>query len=161
MTNKPLGQKLIARVLLIAAATTVSLIATTAHAGNTNVGVSVSVSQPGFYGRVDIGDQPPAVLYPQPIIIQQTPVAIHQRPIYLRVPPGHSKDWARYCNSYRACGQPVYFVRDAEPRHYEREERREWNRHDDDRDERHDHRDHDDDRGRSHGRGHGHGHDRD
>jgi hypothetical protein len=116
----------------------------------TNVGVSVNVSQPGFYGRVDIGDQPPpAVIYPQPVIIQQTPIAIQQRPIYLRVPPGHSKDWAHNCYRYRACGQPVYFVRDM-PRY---DDRRDWDRHD------HDHDDHG--RGHGHGHGRGHGHDRD
>jgi hypothetical protein len=131
----------------------------------TNVGVSVSINQPGFYGRVDIGDQQPVVIYPQPIIIQQSPVAVHQRPIYLRVPPGHSKDWARYCSRYRACGQPVYFIRDAAPaprydnRRDDRDQR--WDNGRDDR--RDDHRgggrdDRDDDRGpgRGHGRGHGH-----
>ena len=153
MNNKPFGHQPLIRALLMAAATTASLIASTAHAGNANVGVSVNVSQPGFYGRIDIGGQPPTVIYPQPVIIQQTPVAVYQRPIYMRVPPGHSKDWGRYCNYYRACGQPVYFVRDAEPRRYEREEHREWDRHDhDDRDDRRDH---------DHGKGHGHGHDRD
>jgi hypothetical protein len=133
--------------LALGLALATALVGTAAHAV-TNVGVSVNVSQPGFYGRVDIGDQPPpAVIYPQPVIIEQTPVAIHQRPIYLRVPPGHSRDWAHNCYRYRACGQPVYFVRDVPmPRH---EERRDWDRHD------HDHDDH------GHGHGRGHGHDRD
>ncbi|MDE2592606.1 MAG: hypothetical protein KGL57_00095 [Burkholderiales bacterium] len=128
----------------------------------TNVGVSVSVNQPGFYGRIDLGDQPPPlVIYPQPVIIEQRPVYYQQRPIYLRVPPGHSKDWARYCGRYQACNQPVYFVRDDDPRWGSRHER-------DDRDDRRDYRerrDDDDDRGHGrghdHGRGHGHGHDRD
>jgi len=122
-----------------------------AYAGSSpNVGISVSVSQPGFYGRVNIGDQPPTVIYPQPIIIQQQPVAVHQRPIYLRVPPSHSRAWARHCGYYRACGQPVYFVQD-EPRR-DRDERRDWDRHDHDRGDKH---------GNKHGRGHGHGHHRD
>jgi len=126
----------------------------------TNVGVSVSVNQPGFYGRVDIGDQPPVLLYPQPVIIQQSPYGARQRPIYMRVPPGHSKNWARYCGQYGACGQPVYFVRDAQPPRYDRDD--------------HDHRDHDrngwrederggrgdrDERGHGRGKGRGHGHD--
>mgnify|MGYP003348804638 CR=1 FL=1 len=76
-----------------------------AHAA-TNVGVSVSVNQPGFYGRVDIGEQPPVLLYPQPVIIQQSPYGARQRPIYMFVPPGHSKNWSRYCGQYNACGQP-------------------------------------------------------
>ncbi len=37
----------------------------------TDVGVSISVGQPGFYGRIDIGNAPPPVLvYPQPVVIQ-------------------------------------------------------------------------------------------
>lgn len=28
------------------------------------------------------------------------------------VPPGHRRNWARHCHRYRACGVPVYFVRD-------------------------------------------------
>lgn len=138
-----------------------------AQAGSTNVGVSVSVAQPGFYGRVDIGDQPPALIYPQPVIIQQAPVAMYQRPIYMHVPPGHYKNWARYCGQYRACGQPVYFVRDDDRRdggwsHGGRDERRDWGRRDDDRRDRWDRDnrddDRDDDRGHGHGRGHGRGH---
>lgn len=130
-----------------------ALLSAPAQAG-TNVGVSVSVAQPGFYGRVDIGDQPPALLYPQPVIIEQRPIAIQQRPIYLRVPPGHSRDWAHHCGYYRACGQPVYFVRDEPRRDYDRRDRHD---HDDRRGGR------DDQHGRGHdqGRGHGHGHDRD
>lgn len=148
----------------LAAMATLALLASApvAHA-STNVGVSVSVNQPGFYGRVDIGDQPPVLLYPQPVIIQQTPYGARQRPIYMYVPPGHSKNWSRYCGQYGACGQPVYFLRERPPARY-----------DDDRHDRHDHdrgdwRDNDrrgdDDqgRGRGHdrGRGHGRGHDRD
>lgn len=79
----------------------------------TDVGVSISIGQPGFYGRIDIGDYP----YPQPRVIYQKPIIIHRHaevyePIYLRVPPGHAKNWSRYCSRYHACGQPVYFVQD-------------------------------------------------
>ena len=36
----------------------------------TDVGVSVSVNQPGFYGRIDLGNQPPPmVIYAEPVII--------------------------------------------------------------------------------------------
>lgn len=140
-----------------------ALNAQAALAGSTNVGVSVSVAQPGFYGRVDIGDQPPALIYPQPVVIQQAPVAVYQRPIYMHVPPGHYKNWARYCGRYRACGQPVYFVRDDYRRddgwsHGGRDDRRDWDRHGDDRDGRWDRGGRDDDRGHDHGRGHGRGH---
>jgi len=31
-------------------------------------------------------------------------------PLYLRVPPGHIKDWRKHCREYNACGERVYFV---------------------------------------------------
>ena len=139
----------------LAALASWALVGQAAHAASSpNVGISVSVSQPGFYGRVNIGDQPPTVIYPQPVIIQQQPVAVHQRPIYMRVPPGHERAWARYCGQYRACGQPVYFVQD-EPRR-DRDERRDWDRNDNDRGDKHGNK-----HGNKHGRGHGHDHHRD
>ncbi len=79
-----------------------------------NVGVSISVNQPGVYGRVDIGgySQPPMLVYPQPVVITQPPVVVERRPIYLYVPPAHQNNWRRYCGRYGACGQPVYFVQE-------------------------------------------------
>lgn len=77
------------------------------------VGVSVSVNQPGLYGRVDIGDYPtPQLVYPQPVVIQPAPVAVVQQPLYLHVPPGHARKWKKYCGRYEACGRPVLFVQD-------------------------------------------------
>jgi hypothetical protein len=79
-----------------------------------DVGVSVEISQPGVYGRIDVGRFPaPQVIVPQPVIIQRDVVGgpRAQQPIYLWVPYGHRKDWARHCAQYRACGHPVYFVR--------------------------------------------------
>jgi hypothetical protein len=77
-----------------------------------DVGVSVSVGQPGFYGRIDIGTFPhPVVIYPEPVVIQPV-VGPVPRPIYLRVPPGHARDWRTHCAKYQACGQPVYFVQE-------------------------------------------------
>jgi hypothetical protein len=75
--------------------------------------VSVSIGQPGFYGRIDIGDYVPrpVVYAPQPVIITPAPQYIAE-PVYLRVPPGHRKHWARFCGRYGACGRPVLFVRD-------------------------------------------------
>ena len=79
----------------------------------TSVGVSLSVVQPGVYGRIDIGSFPqPAVVYPQPVIYAPPPVAVVQQPVYLYVPPGHQKKWGKYCGRYNACGQPVYFVQE-------------------------------------------------
>ncbi|MEZ0231694.1 MAG: hypothetical protein ACAH12_02550 [Methylophilaceae bacterium] len=79
---------------------------------NAEVGISVSVGQPGFYGQIDIGDYypQPQVVYAQPVIIERVPV--RPAPIYLHVPPGHAKHWSRYCGQYGACARPVYFVRD-------------------------------------------------
>jgi hypothetical protein len=102
------------------------LIALAALAGsvlaNPDVGVSVSVNQPGVYGRIDIGQAPvpPVVVYRQPMVIVPGPVAVQPvQPIYLRVPPGHSRHWRQHCHRYNACGQPVYFVReDWYQRHY-------------------------------------------
>ena len=76
-----------------------------------DVGVSVTIGQPGFYGRIDIGNMPqPQVIYASPVIIQQVPVGVVRQPIYLSVPPGHEKKWSKHCRKYNACGQPVYFV---------------------------------------------------
>lgn len=73
--------------------------------------VSVSIGQPGFYGRLDIGGFPaPLLLYPEPVMIQAVPYG--RPPLYLRVPPGHAKNWRKHCHRYRACGERVYFVRD-------------------------------------------------
>jgi hypothetical protein len=78
-----------------------------------DVGLSVSVGQPGFYGRLNIGDVPqqPRVIYQQPRVIYRAPRGEERQPVYLRVPPGHRKNWKRHCNEYNACGEPVYFVR--------------------------------------------------
>lgn len=77
------------------------------------VGVSVSVGQPGFYGQINIGSAPiPQLIYPRPVVIAPAPQYIGAAPIYLRVPPGHARHWARHCAAYGACGRPVYFVTD-------------------------------------------------
>lgn len=76
--------------------------------------VSVSIGDPGFFGRIDIGGGVPApeVLNAAPVIIAPPGVAVQRPPIYLRVPPGYERDWGRHCAAYGACGQPVYFVKD-------------------------------------------------
>jgi len=77
------------------------------------VGVSISVHQPGVYGRIDIGGlPPPALVLPEPVLISPPRVAVQRAPIYLYVPPAHQQNWRRYCGRYSACGQPVYFVQD-------------------------------------------------
>jgi hypothetical protein len=73
-----------------------------------NVTISGAIA-PGVYGQVVVGNNPPPpVLNPQPVIVGQ-PI-YGAAPMYLYVPPEHQRDWARYCERYRACGRPVHFV---------------------------------------------------
>lgn len=89
------------------------LTAVAAPAIAADVGVSVQIGEPGFYGRIDIGNVPrPQLIYPQPVVIQRAPRGVVGEPLYLRVPPGHAKNWRKHCGKYNACGQPVYFVQD-------------------------------------------------
>lgn len=140
-------------VSLVAAGCLAAVLSAPAMAAD--VGVSVTIGQPGFYGHIDIGDFPaPALIYPQPVIIQPVPVA--GPPLYLRVPPGHYKHWGKHCAEYNACNRHVYFVQDNwynnvyAPRYRERYEH-----------EHHGDRGHDEMRGRGDdgnpGRGHGNG----
>jgi len=88
-----------------------SLIAATLFAAPVlaaDVGVSVSIGDPGFYGRIDIGSAPPPrILYRDPVVIEHVQV---MQPVYMRVPPGHARHWSKHCREYNACGHPVYFV---------------------------------------------------
>lgn len=96
-------------ILLATALAAVTAIATPAFAAD--VGVSISIGQPGFYGRLDIGGYPPPLLlYREPISINS--VQEGRQPIYMRVPPGHAHNWNRYCRNYNACDERVYFVQD-------------------------------------------------
>jgi hypothetical protein len=110
-----------------------------------NVGVSVTVGQPGFYGQLDIGGAPPPqLIYPQPVVIQRAPEFATAAPIYLHVPPGHEKHWNKHCAEYNACGRPVYFVKDdwynkQYVPHYQNEHREHDHDHDHDHDHGHDH----------------------
>ena len=97
------------RLLVALAVATASTLAVAA-----DVGVSVRVGQPNFYGRIDIGEMPrPQVVYAQPIVVQPAPPGVVAQPIYLRVPPGHAKHWNKHCQRYNACDQPVYFVQES------------------------------------------------
>ena len=124
-----------------------------------DVGVSISIGQPGFYGRIDIGNAPqPEFVNPQPIVIQPVPRGRTVQPIYLRVPPGHQKNWSKHCREYNACGQPVYFVKDkwyndVYAPHYNKQ-------HGDRRDDNRGRGRGDDSRGKGHDRGQNKGHDR-
>lgn len=130
------------------AAILIACAAGAASASDVNVGVSISGEvAPGVYGRVDIGNARPALVYQQPMVIMREARPV--RPVYMHVPPGHAKNWSKHCHRYDACRTPVYFVKSAEyePRRH---------RHSDDHGGRG--RDHHDDRGHGHGGGHGHGH---
>lgn len=133
------------RLLLLA---TLLTAASTAYAGNVDVGVTISGEiQPGVYGKIELGNKPkPAVVYEQPVIIIKE--RTRRPPIYLNVPPGHARHWSKHCGEYNACDRQVYFVKTSEYG-LENDRRR-------DRDERGDDRDHGGDHER--GRGHGHGH---
>ena len=128
------------------------------------VGVSVGIGEPGFYGQINIGNGYPApeVINPQPVVIQPAPAYVGAAPIYLRVPEDHQRDWGRWCGRYNACGRPVYFVRDDWYRNsyvpvYHRDHDRDWHGHDERRD---DHgRDHDRGYDRHDDRGDRHDHD--
>lgn len=97
------------RRFLIAASITAAAVGFPAFAAD--VGVSISVGQPGFYGRIDVGNfPPPRVIYREPMIIER--VERERPPVYLRVPPGHAKHWSKHCHEYHACGERVYFVQD-------------------------------------------------
>lgn len=137
--------------LVVAAA----LVAGIAPATAADVGVSISIGEPGFYGRIDIGGFPqPRVVYRDPIVVERIPVG--RPPIYLRVPPGHAKNWRKHCREYRACGERVYFVQDNwysqeyAPRYQERHGNRHSDRGEGRGDDRREARE-------EHGRGHGKG----
>lgn len=123
---------------------TAAILAAVAAPALADVGFSVNVNEPGFYGQINIGSvpQPPQLIYAQPIVVQRTPAYVAE-PIYLHVPPGHEKHWSKHCAEYNACGRPVYFVRED---WYNREYAP---RHEDN------------DQGKGHGHGHSHGHSHD
>jgi hypothetical protein len=99
------------------------LTAAAVHADGLNVGVILSGQvRPGVYGRVEVGNQPPPVVYSEPVQVVAPPVYVQSapppvQPVYLHVPPWEAADWRRYCHRYDMCGRPVYFVRSEE---YER-----------------------------------------
>jgi hypothetical protein len=106
-----------------------------------DVGLSLSIGQPGFYGHIDIGDfPPPQVIYQQPRVMYRS--AMHRPPIYLHVPPGHAKNWRMHCRKYNACNERVYFVQDSWYKHeyVPRYQERHQNRRDDHRGDRRDDR---------------------
>jgi hypothetical protein len=142
-------------------AATALAVAGAARAGDLGIHIILSGEvAPGVYGQVQIGNaSPPPLVYAQPMLIEVQPAP--PPPVYLHVPPGHARNWRRYCREYNACNRPVYFVRSAE---YEPDYDRRRHREDDHSHEHgHDGEDH---HGHEHGhdgedyRSHEHGHDR-
>lgn len=125
-----------------------------ASAQAADVGISVQFGQPGFYGRLDLGNfQQPQLIYREPRIVER--VTVRREPLYLVVPPGHAKKWEKHCSKYHACGHPVYFVeerwynevvvaRHRDVQYHEHDRNKEGGRN-----EKHGH-------GKSHGKGKGH-----
>ena len=100
------------KTLFAALLLTATAVTTAPASAAADVGVSINIGQPGFYGRIDIDNAPrPRIIYRDPVIIERR--TIIEAPYYLRVPPGHRKNWRRYCRRYDACGRPVYFVDNA------------------------------------------------
>jgi len=125
-----------------------------------DVSVSVTVGDPRFFGRLEIGSFPqPRLIFPKPVVVQVVPVGVVREPMYLRVPPGHEKHWSKHCAEYNACGHPVYFVEDRwyndvyVPEYKARHGHGEHGDHDDHGD--HEGKDH----GHGNGKGKGHGND--
>jgi hypothetical protein len=134
------------------------VVACTSSVYAVDVGVSISIGQPGYYGQIDIGGYPqPRLVYAQPWIVERAQV--RRPPIYLHVPPGHAKNWKKYCHEYNACGEQVYFVQDnwysrEYVPHYQ-EYQRERNYHDNGHDNyRGNGNGHNNDHGNDHGNGH-------
>lgn len=107
----------------------VALAAISAAAGAAEVDISINIGQPGFYGQIDVGGYPPPqLIYRQPRVGYYVPR--DRAPLYLRVPPGHAKNWRKHCGAYNACNERVYFVKDSwyrneyAPRYQERSNRR-------------------------------------
>jgi hypothetical protein len=94
-----------------------------------DVGVSLSIGQPGFYGRLDMDNYPPPrVLYREPMRVERE--SMDRPPVYMRVPRGHARKWRNHCGEYGVCNERVYFVnhnwynREYVPRYHEQQGRR-------------------------------------
>ena len=68
------------------------------------------IGDPGYYGQLDVRNMRPRLTSSQPTLVQHRYPNL--APIYLRVPPGHARNWAKHCDEYNACTRPVYFVQD-------------------------------------------------
>ena len=81
----------------------ITLLAATA-ASASDVGVSVSIGQPGFY--LNIGNFPPPVVYAHPIVVRPAPVVVPVR-FTPTCPPAMRNTGTAYHH-----GHPVYYRHD-------------------------------------------------
>jgi hypothetical protein len=102
------------KLLITALATGLLGTAMAGTAAAADIGISINVAQPGFFGRIDLGavPTPPPLVMAAPVVVERAPVGEVREPVYLHVPPGHERHWAQHCHEYNACGVPVYFVQD-------------------------------------------------
>lgn len=119
-----------------------------------DVGVSINIGQPGFYGQINLGSNlVPQLVFPQPVLIAPPTTTIVLPPLYLRVPVEYTRSWGNHCHEYNACGRKVYFVQDE---WYEKVYAPRYREHPEEyREERHEHHHDKHDKG-NHGRGRGH-----
>lgn len=69
--------------------------------------------RPGIYGRIVVQRDapPPPVIHARPVIATSKLVPAGVEPVYLYVPPGQVRKWKKNCARWKACEQPVLFVR--------------------------------------------------
>jgi len=68
--------------------------------------------RPGIYGQIEVrGSTPPPVIYAQPVLVGHGFIPAGAKPLYLYVPPGQVRKWKDNCARWKACDQPVLFIR--------------------------------------------------
>lgn len=67
--------------------------------------------RPGVYGRIAVRGAPPPVVFEQPVIARRELGPVQAQPSYLYVPSGQVRKWAQHCAKWKACSEPVLFVR--------------------------------------------------
>ena len=66
----------------------------------------------GVYGRIEVrGTAAPPVIYKDPVVADLADGVPGSKPVYLYVPPGQVRKWPQHCHKWKACDQPVLFVR--------------------------------------------------
>ncbi len=72
---------------------------------------SAKDTDPGIYGAIDVSRFPkPATLNSRPVTATAPAKRGKAQPIYVHVTAGEARHWHGTCQTYDACGVPVYFV---------------------------------------------------